>query len=272
MTRPDPSALPAVPGAREEAFVSAAPLPDPAPAGGWPVPAPGWSIDDAGVRSPRSGRTPWSEVDEFVQLEDDGGRAQVHLVTRDGRSQRIDGLATNVAALTRERAGQVEALNAVAAARRRPSELAFPVRLRTEARVRIATSAGAAVALALAVFLVVVAVREALPTEPLMALFLLPAAALMCWPAVWLLRAGWRTATISRDEVVLRTPLRRRRIPIADVVSFAHHNRVRGRRSCTARIRVGSGPRTSSIKLPGSDPDYRLPALDAHVRRLNRQD
>lgn len=100
------------------------------------MPAPGRSIDDAGVRSPDA-RLPWTDIAEFVAIEDDEGCSDVRVVTRDGRSRWIPGLTMTPAQYAREDgAGQIAAPNGVAAARRRPSQLAFPVQLRTETGAR----------------------------------------------------------------------------------------------------------------------------------------
>ncbi|WP_145978802.1 hypothetical protein [Granulicoccus phenolivorans] len=244
--------------------MTAPPLPEPAPASGWPAPAPGWSIDEAGVHSPDA-RLPWAEIAEFVAIQDEEGYTDVRVITRDGRSRRIPGLTRTPAQYAhQDGAAQLRALNAVAAARRRPSELAFPVQLRTETGTRVGAAIGVTVLAALTGLLVAVTMYSAVSGAAFMALFFLPMAAITGGVAALMLRAGWVTATITDQEVVLRTPLRPpRRIPLRDVVGFAHHCRGPSR-ACSLRTTVPTG--VQHVALPGRDPEYRLPALDAYVR------
>lgn len=235
------------------------------------MPAAGWRIDEAGVLSPRGRRTPWAEIDRFEQIDDENDRTHVYLVTRDGISVRIPGLDTNIAGLTRERAGQLEALNAIAAARRRPSELTFPVRLATSTLTRVGSTLAAVVLAALAVALLLVGVRDAARELPALGAVMVVAAVLCGGASVLMLHTGWRSATITMHEVVLRSPLWRRSIPLSDVIRFAHHTRWNDARTCRVLVRhhPPSKKRWSGFDLPGRDPDYRLPALDAYVQGLN---
>lgn len=250
--------------------MDAPPLRNPAPEGGWPEPTRGWRIDDAGLLTPRGRRTPWAAIDRFVQVEDGDGVSRVRAVLRDGRSFTVPGLSTTFAGLTRERAAQLDALNTIAAARRQPSVLVFPVVLRTSLLHRVASGVSAAALGVLAVAEVWVAATSAeLRDAPLVGLFLLVTGGLLAWAAAWLLHHGWRSATITVNDVTVRSPFGRRRVPLAKVFAFSHHTAHGGARSCTALYWSDeAGRRSSRLALPGRDPDYRLPALDAYVKGL----
>lgn len=107
------------------------------------------------------------------------------------------------------------------------------------------------------------------PRCALVGLFLLVTGGLLAWAAAWLLHHGWRSATITVNDVTVRSPFGRRRVPLAKVFAFSHHTAHGGARSCTALCWSDeAGRRSSRLALPGRDPDYRLPALDAYVKGL----
>ena len=61
-------------------------------------------------------------------------------------------------------------------------------------------------------------------------------------------------------------------VPLAKVFAFQHYSSSLGRRTCGVLYWLGEpGRRSARLALPGSDPEYRLPALDAYVRGLRPQ-
>lgn len=234
----------------------------------WPTPTHGVRIDEDGVRWADGSLLPWVEIDRFVQIDDEHEWRHVHVIDRAGRNRRIPGLGANFVGVIRERAAEVAQLNEVAVARQRPSELVFPVRLRSTMWQRVGSAACALVMVGLAVMNVVVLVtsRE-LGEAPLVALIMVAMAVTLAATGAWLLHQGWRWATITADEVTVRTPFRRSRVPLAKVFAFQLYRAGAGRRACGILYWVDEpGRRSARLPLPGSDPEYRLPALDAYVR------
>ena len=106
----------------------------------------------------------------------------------------------------------------------------------------------------------------------MVALLIVVSAMLSAWASALLLHQGWQNATITVNDVVVRSPFTLRRVPLAKVFAFQHHSRSLGRRTCGVLYWLDEpGRRSARLALPGSDPEYRLPALDAYVRGLRPQ-
>ncbi len=237
----------------------------------FPVPSRGWCLDESGITHPR-GRIPWSEVAEVVQGEDGDDVTHVQAVLRSGNAVLIPGLSTTFTGLVRERREELAALNAWVAQRRTPSQLTFPVVLRTTTTHRVVSGVVAVALLGLAVVEVVIGLTSGLEELPLVALFLVIAGGLMAWAAILLVHQGWRSATITLNDVVVLSPFMRRWVPLAKVFAFQHYSSSLGRRTCGVLYWLDEpGRRSARLALPGSDPEYRLPALDAYVRGLRPQ-
>lgn len=238
----------------------------------FPTLAAGWRIDPTGIAHPR-GYIPWADVDELVQVEDGDDVTHVQVVLRNGNAVRIPGLSTTFAGLIKERQEQLDALNATYVTQRQPSVLTFPVVLRTTRLHRTLSTLAAAVLGTLAVVSVVVVVTSGeLREVPMVALLIVVSAMLSAWASALLLHQGWQKATITVNDVVVRSPFTLRRVPLAKVFAFQHHNRHVGQRSCGALFgRDEPGRRWGRLALPGPDPEYRLPALDAYAKGLRTQ-
>lgn len=144
--------------------------------------------------------------------------------------------------------------------------------LRTTTTHRVVSGVVAVALLGLAVVEVVIGLTSGLEEAPLVALFLVIAGGLMAWAAILLVHQGWRSATITLNDVVVRSPFMRRRVPLAKVFAFQHYSSSLGRRTCGVLYWLDEpGRRSARLALPGSDPEYRLPALDAYVEGLRPQ-
>ncbi|MBB1494711.1 hypothetical protein J4N02_15055 [Propioniciclava sp. MC1595] len=144
--------------------------------------------------------------------------------------------------------------------------------LRTTTTHRVVSGVVAVALLGLAVVEVVIGLTSGLEELPLVALFLVIAGGLMAWAAILLVHQGWRSATITLNDVVVRSPFMRRWVPLAKVFAFQHYSSSLGRRTCGVLYWLDEpGRRSARLALPGSDPEYRLPALDAYVRGLRPQ-
>ena len=76
----------------------------------------------------------------------------------------------------------------------------------------------------LAVVEAVIGLTSGLEELPLVALILVIAGGLMAWAAILLVHQGWRSATITLNDVVVRSPFMRRWVPLAKVFAFQPWN------------------------------------------------